>query len=182
MQAVNRAGFLRRGAAGGGALLLAGLPVPVAGAAASPDGDLAYLRLLVGVELLTQDFASRHRGEPFVAQMQADDAAHYHGLANLLAGAGVQAATAGDVDFSYPRAKPNELGWTLKTLSLGAYLGAVENVQTPALRLPLGQIAANEAQHVSAFAKLLGKPLIGRAFAPALPIAVVSDALDRYES
>lgn len=147
-----------------------------------PDADLAYLRLLVGVELLTQDFAARHRGEPLVAQMHADDDAHYRGLANLLAAAGVTAATAGDVDFSYPRAPANELGLTLKRLSLGAYLGAVESVQTPAYRLPLGQIAANEAQHVSAFAQLLGEPLIGKPFATALPIAAVSDALDRYES
>jgi hypothetical protein len=43
----------------------------------------------------------------------------------------------------------------VKTLSLGAYLGALENVQTPAYRLALAQIAANEASTVSAFAHLL---------------------------
>jgi Ferritin-like domain len=151
-------------------------------AVAAPDADLAYLRLLVGVELLTQDFASKHKGDPLVAQMRADDGAHYRGLANLLAQAGVQAATADDVDFTYPKGPPLRLGWKLKTLALGAYLGALENVQTPAYRLALAQIAANEAQHLSAFAHLLGKPLIGNAFAAALPIASVSDALDGYES
>jgi Ferritin-like domain len=151
-------------------------------AVAAPDADLAYLRLLVGVELLTQDFASKHKGDPLVAQMRADDGAHYRALANLLAQAGVQAATADDVDFTYPKGPPLQLGWKLKTLSLGAYLGALENVQTPAYRLALAQIAANEAQHLSAFAHLLGKPLIGNAFAAALPIASVSDALDGYES
>ena len=35
-------------------------------------------------------------------------------------------------------------------------------------RLPMGQIAANEAQHQSAVAALAGRPLIGKAFAPAL--------------
>ena len=166
------------------AFLQSGALVALAGPAAlaPPDGDLAYLRLLVGVELLTQDFAARQLGEPLVAQMHADDGAHYRGLANLLAQSGATAATAGDVDFSYPRAKTHEVGWQLKTLALGAYLGAVQNVQTAAFRLPLGQIAANEAQHVSAFAQLLGKPLIGNAFATALPMAAVSDALDRYES
>jgi hypothetical protein len=149
---------------------------------AAPDADLAYLRLLVGVELLTRDFLSTHKGDPLVAQMLADDGAHYRALANLLAQAGVQAATADDVDFTYPKGPPLQLGWKLKTLSLGAYLGALENVQTPAYRLALAQIAANEAQHVSAFAHLLGKPLIGNAFAAALPIASVSDALDGYES
>lgn len=73
------------------------------------------------------------------------------------------------------------LGRTLSTLSLGAYLGAIENVQTPAIRRPLGQIAANEAQHVSAFAQLLGGPAVGKPFAAALPIDDVSVVLDRYE-
>jgi len=115
--------------------------------------------------------------------MRADDGAHYRGLANLMAQSGQTAATADDVDFSYPKGTPAlELGWQLKQLSLGAYLGAVQWLQTPALRLPVGQIAANEAQHLSAFAHLLGKPLIGNAFATALPISTVSDALDRYES
>ena len=45
-----------------------------------------------------------------------------------------------------------KLAASLEDLTLGAYLGAVENVQTPQLRLPIGQIAANEAQHVSALA------------------------------
>jgi hypothetical protein len=166
----TRLGFLQSGA------LLA------LGAVPAPDADLAYLRLLVGVELLTLDFASRHKREPVVAQIHAADTAHYHGLANLLAQQGVTAATPGDVDFSYPKRQANELGLELKTLALGAYAGAAANVQTPAFRLPLAQIAAAEAQHVSAFAQLLGKPVIGQAFATALPIATVSDALDRYES
>ena len=171
---ITRAGFIASGAL----FALTGKAL-----AAVPDGDLAYLRLLVGVELLTQDYAATHAGDPAVAQMRADDGAHYRGMANLMAQSGQTAATADDVDFSYPKGTPAlELGWQLKQLSLGAYLGAVQWLQTPALRLPVGQIAANEAQHLSAFAHLLGKPLIGNAFATALPISTVSDALDRYES
>jgi hypothetical protein len=79
--------------------------------AAPPDADLAYLRLLVGAELLTQDFLSKHKGDPLIAQMLADDGAHYRALANLLAQAGVQAATADDVDFTYPKGPPLQLGW-----------------------------------------------------------------------
>jgi hypothetical protein len=67
-------------------------------------------------------------------------------------------------------------------MTLGAYLGALENVQVPRLRLPLAQIAANEAQQLSALAPALGRPTIGRAFAAALPIDTVSASLDRYES
>jgi ferritin-like protein len=171
---ITRAGFIASGAL----LALGGKAL-----AAAPDNDLAYLRLLVGVELLTQDYAATHKVDPLVAQMHADDGAHYRGLANLMAQSGQTAATAADVDFSYPKGTPAlELGWQLKRLSLGAYLGALEWLQTPAIRLPAAQIAANEAQHLSAFARLLGKPQIGDAFATALPIAAVSDALDRYES
>ena len=75
-----------------------------------------------------------------------------------------------------------KLASSIETLSLGAYLGAVENIQTPQLRLPIGQIAANEAQHVGALAVAAGKPIIGRAFAPRSQIDAVSSALDAYES
>jgi hypothetical protein len=75
-----------------------------------------------------------------------------------------------------------KLAWKLATLALGAYLGAVANVQTPEVRLPLGQVAANEAQQVSALAHLLGRRLIGGAFAAAMPIDAVSAVLDEYES
>ena len=50
------------------------------------------------------------------------------------------------------------------------------------LRLPIGQIAANEAQHLGALEALEGRSVIGKAFAPALQIGSVSDALDEYES
>jgi hypothetical protein len=58
----------------------------------------------------------------------------------------------------------------------------VEGLQAPEVRGPVAQIAANEAQHVSAYAQLLGRPVVGKAFAPTLPIDAVSAALDAYES
>ncbi len=164
--------------------------------AAVPDGDLAYLRLLVAAELLTADFAAQAvaskqlegRAAALVRRAAADDAAHYKGLSALMNGAGQPPAVADDIDFAYPKgsyasqASLLRLGRTLATLSLGAYLGAAESLETAALRGPVAQIAANEAQHVSAYALLLGRPLVGKAFAPALPIDAVSAALDRYES
>ena len=65
---------------------------------------------------------------------------------------------------------------------VGAYVGAIENVETPELRLPIGQIAANEAQHQGALGGLSGRPVIGEAFAPALQIGAVSDVLGEFES
>jgi len=165
-------------------------------AAATPDNDLAYLRLLIGVELLAADFQSRAAASgklsktPAAAlrKMRADEQVHYAGLAQLLTAAGQTPATADDIDFEYPKGAfasqktVLQLAWAIETLSVGAYMGAIASVQTPELRLPIGQIGANEAQHVSAIAGTLGRPVIGHAFAPSLTIDEVSTALDAYES
>ena len=85
--------------------------------------------------------------------MRADEKSHYNHLASLLTAAGQTPATSGDIDFSYPKgsfrsqASILRLAGRLEHLMVGAYVGAVENVETPQLRLPIGQIAANEAQH-----------------------------------
>jgi hypothetical protein len=197
---LSRAGLLRRGAAGSGALLLSGSAVSAlataAGAATIPDNDLAYLRLLVGAELLAADCQAQALASgklspglsAAVKQMLADEKAHYNSLSTLITGAGQVPATVDDIDFTYPKrsfgseASMLKLATSIENLTLGAYLGAVENIQTAQLRLPIGQIAANEAQHVSAVAAATGKPIIGRAFAPALRIDAVSTALDAYES
>jgi hypothetical protein len=160
-----------------------------------PDGDLAYLRLLIGAELLAADFQTRALASgklttaqaALVKKLLADEHAHDAGLAQLVTSSGQTPATADDVDFSYPAGSFDSAGAIAKlaleieTLSLGACLGAVENVQTASLRLPIAQIAGNEAQHVSAVSPWLGRPVIGHAFAPAWPIGAVSDALDAYE-
>ena len=197
---LSRAGLLRRGVGGGALLLVSGAGLAAAaspaGAATIPDGDFAYLRLLIAAELLkvdhsTQALASgKLPGGPaaLVKQLHADDNAHYTGLAALMNNAGQTPATADDINFSYPKSAYGsassilKLGSTLSTLSLGAYLGAIENVQTPELRLPLGQIAANEAQQLSGYAPLLGRAPVGSAFAASLTMPEVSDALGAYES
>jgi hypothetical protein len=167
-----------------------------ADAATVPDSDLAYLRLLIAAELLAADFQaqalssgqlSRHPTAA-IRKMAADEKAHYAALARLVTGAGQTPATAGDIDFSYPKgsfaSESSVLRLTaeIESLVLGAYLGSIENVQTGELRLPIGQIAANEAQHMSAVAALRGRMVIGRAFARSLQIDAASAALDRFES
>jgi hypothetical protein len=194
--AYDRAALLRRGvlavAAGAG---FAAFPA-VAAADSIPDGDVAYLRLLLGAELLKGDFQTRALAakkldtapRAVLRRIRSDDAAHYAALSALMNEAAQQPTTAADIDFSYPagtfasRSSIVKLAEQLGTIALGAYLGALENVQTPQLRLPLAQIAANEAQQLSALASAVGRPAIGRPFASALPIDVVSASLDRYES
>ena len=191
---MNRAALLRKGGA-----LLAGAAslglVPTAEAGA-PDEDLAFARLLIGVELLAVDFQTRalatgklHPGTARTfGTILAQEKAHLSGLSGLVSGAGETPATADDIDFAYPKgtfssaATILEAAATFEKLALGAYLGAVENVQTPRWRLPLGQIAASEAQHVAGLAAAAGRPVLGRAFAPSLQIDAVSAALGLYES
>lgn len=198
---VSRAELLRRGAVGGGALLvsasgLAGF-AGTASADAPPDADLAYLRLLIAAELLAIDYQThalashklRHDGAAAVIKkMRADENAHYTKLAAELTAAGQTPATSADIDFTYPKgtfrsqASILRFAGRLERVMVGAYLGAVENVETPDLRLSIGQIAANEAQHEGALAALAGRPVVGKAFAPAMQMGAVSDALDEYES
>jgi hypothetical protein len=173
------------------------MPTRADAAGALPDNDLAYLRLLIGAELLAIDFhtravAARTKLGPALTvtlrRALADERAHYAVLTKSLVDAGQPSTGAGDVDFAYPRgsfasrASIARLGWRIESLLLGSYLGAVESVQTPELRLPVGQIAANESQHVSAVAPAAGKARIGRAFPFALSIEAASDALDVFES
>lgn len=200
---MSRAGFLRRGAVGGGALLVSasglstlGVAERASAATSPPDGDLAYLRLLIAAELLAVDFQSkalrsrklRHAAHSLLVRIQSDEKKHYAQLAALLTSAGQTPATANDFDFSYPKgtfrtqASITRLAGRVERLLVGAYLGAIENVETPGLRLSIGQIAANEAQHQGALAALEGRSVVGRPFAPALQIGAVSDALDEFES
>jgi hypothetical protein len=197
---VTRSGLLHRGLLGAGTALAwgsaASLLAPSASALAAPDGDLAALRLLIGAELLALDFEGQAlaggklgpKSHAILERMRADEQAHYHGLAGLMGQAGQVAATADDISFSYPKGALGDeaailkLAGELAALQLGAYTGANANVQTPQLRVALGQIAANEAQHVAALAALAGKPVIGKAFGPALQAETVSTVLDRYES
>ena len=192
---INRGGLLARSVvllASSGAVAALAAPAQ----AAVPDGDLAYLRLLIGAELLKVDFHGRALAAKRLAPARRklvhglllDDKAHYNGLAALLSSVGQPPATPGDIDFSYPRgtfgteAATLKAGRRLAALALGAYLGAAENVQTPQLRLPVAQIAANEAQQLGAYTQLLGKPVVGSAFAASLQMDAVSKALDAYES
>ena len=177
--------------------LAAVAPVAASAADTPPDSDLAYLRLLIAAELLAADFQTRALtggklrrtgAHALFHRIRADEKAHYTKLAGLLTDAGQTPATSDDIDFSYPKgsfksqASIVRLAGRLEHLMVGAYVGAIENVETPELRLPIGQIAANEAQHQGAFAALGGGPVVGKAFAPGLQMGAVSDALDEFES
>jgi hypothetical protein len=197
---LSRDELLARGGRGAATLLagssLAGLVPQVAAAGTLPDGDLAYSRLLVTVELLALDFyreaiaAKRFEAGALEAlrRAKADERQHHESVAAILLSQGQVPATAADIDFSYTsgsfgsRGSIAKLGIQLESTALGAYLGAVESFETNTLKLRAARVAASEAQHLSVFAAEVGGRRIGAAFPRPLTIDQVSGVLDKFTS
>lgn len=195
---LSRAEFLSRGAKGSAAVLVAGAALgPLASVASADvydDNDLSYIRLLIGAELLGMDFYAdaidaKHLGAVGVKDVKAalfNEKQHYQSLATFAVASNVVPATADDIVFSYPEATFTSTGEIVKlavaleTLFLGAYLGAVDAVHANALKQPLAQLAANQAQHLATFAQMLGGRPFPLSFPKALTIGEASDALDAY--
>jgi hypothetical protein len=179
---LTRSGFL----ASAGALALA--PSALAGPA---DLDLAWLRLLTTLELLLVDFYGRvlktarlgPAGRDTARRARFNETEHLTAVSAMLAGAGQQPPTADEIDFSYPRRAfeaPAHTAVTLEALAAGAYLGAVGDVATATFTLPLARIAANEAQHLSAFGAEATGHALGSSFGVPLALDAASDALGEF--
>ncbi len=196
---LTRSQLLSRSAKTGAALLVTGAGfgrfAEAAKADLLSDGDLAYARLLIGLELLSIDFYARALaakqlkppGQKRLRQALSHEQAHYQSVGQILIGAGLTPAGDGDIDYAYPSdafTKPGsiaKLGFQLETISVGAYLGAVSGLQSSQLVQQMARIAASEAQHLSVFGSSLGRPF-GFAFPAPLPIDQISIALDSFES
>jgi Ferritin-like domain len=195
---ITRGQLFSRGAKGGAVLLVTGSAlgrfVGTAAAAPLPLTDLAYARLLVGAELLGQDFYSQavaaSNSGPVVGgylhRALVNEQEHYQSVSGILTGAGMTPAVAGDIDFSYPAGTFASQGSIVKfarqleELMLGAYLGAIAGIQTDSLKGGLAQIAASEAQHLSYFNAAGGAKAFKNAFPSQLTIDQASDALDAF--
>jgi hypothetical protein len=167
-----------------------------AGAGALPDGDVAYARLFVALELLALDFYRQTiRARRFGAgalqalrRARADEHRHYEYAAAILVSQGQIPATAADIDFSYAagsfasRRSIASVGVELESTALGGYLGAVDGFQTDALKQRAARAAASESQHLSVFASEVGGRGIGPAFPQPLTTEQVSGVLDKFTS
>jgi hypothetical protein len=194
----SRTELLSRGTKTGAALFVAGssygVLAGVARAEGLSDNDLAYLRLLIACELLGVDFYTNAiAAQPFASEGAKqlklalfNETEHYTSLAAIMTGAGQTPATGADIDFTYPKAaftsagSITKLAIDLETLFLGACLGAVDAVQSSALKLPIARMAANQAQHLSVFSELLGRSGFGLSFPSQLTIDAATDALAIY--
>ena len=146
---VSRAELLRRGAVGGGALLVSASGLSAfagtAAADAPPDADLAYLRLLIAAELLGIDFqthalASRKLHTKGAAALIRQAAlGRERALRETRGRADRGRADAGDLgrhrlllsrgEASAASRSILKLAGKLERLMAGAYLGAAENVR-----------------------------------------------------
>lgn len=196
----SRAELVSRGAKGGAALAITGSVLGslagVARADVLPDNDLAYLRLLIVAELLGADFyGNAIEAQPYgsfgrkvLRLARANEGQHYDRLARYLTSSGQVPATAADIDFAYPRdafasaGSITKLAVELESLFLGVYLGAVDGVESAALKQPLAQIASNQAQHLTVFNQLLGRTAFEPPFPAALTIDAASNGLAAYTS
>ncbi len=197
---LSRGRLLSRGLKGGAAVVLSSsVAGSFAGSAAADtisDGDLAYARLLVGAELLASDFYARAIASKqlsrdiskYLKRALFNEQEHYHAVSPILSRAGQTPAVAADFDFSYPKgafgskASLAKVGVALEKAFLGAYLGAVDGLQTDALKQPFARIAASEAEHLSLFRRLSGGDPIGTSFPRPLTIDEASDAFDVFTS
>jgi hypothetical protein len=198
---VSRGQLFSQGAKQGAVFLLAGsfagsLVDSAAAADTMPDSDLAYARLLVGAELLALDFYARAIASKrlaadalgYLKRARVNEREHYDRVSEILSGAGQIPAVGSDFDFSYPKgafaskSSISKLGVTLEGAFMGAYLGAVDGLQTDALKQTVAQIAANEAEHLSVFMRLSGRSPIGISLPRPLTIDQASNALDVFAS
>jgi hypothetical protein len=175
---------------------IAGRAPASARAATGPlaDLDLALARLAVGVELLSIDFLSaasesKHfDGDELRALRRAafNDGEHLEAVSQILTGAGQTPSTADDFDFSYPngtfasRRSVAQVGVTLETVSLGAYLGAVDAFAAPDLKTAAARIATSEAEHLSFWSRIAYRRPVGISFPAPLDYATASSALDPF--
>jgi Ferritin-like domain len=194
---ITRGQLLSRSAKGGAALLVAGSALGTfveTAAAVLPVGDLAYARLLVGAELLASDFYSlaiaagnaNRTVTSYLKRAYANEQEHYTSVAQIVSGSGGTPAVSGDIDFSYPNGtfasqhSIAKFAAHLEATILGAYLGAVDGIQTASLKAGLARIAANEAQHLGYFSAAGGGKAFSLSFPPALTIDQASNALDAF--
>jgi Ferritin-like domain len=197
---LNRSGFLSLGARTSAAVALgvagAGALAAEASAASGPlaDLDLALARLAVGIELLAADFTataieSKHfQGDElrYLKRAAFNESEHLVAVSEILSGAGQTPSTADDFDFAYPkgtfdsRTSIAQLGVSLETTSLGAYLGAVDAFTPGDLKTTAARIAASEAEHLSLFSRIAYDRPVGVSFPAPLDYATASAALDPF--
>src|SRR5262245_40970449 len=197
MGPLTRGDVLRRAAAGaltiglGGSIAALAASGAAAGTEPPSEEDLAWVRMGASAELLAIDFYDRaiasHRfsgaEREYLRGVRSVERAHYAALAAALVDIPPLPA---DFRFLYPprtftaAERVSDLGVRLETVFVGVYLGAVEAIVDPALRLLAAQIAAAEGRHAGVIDSMAGSVSAGSDFPAPLDIEQATDALAPY--
>lgn len=179
--------FTRRSLLGAAAVAAVAGGLPASARSAPPEADLAWIRLLIAAELLGIDFYTEYASKlPAAARRDArrilsDERVHYRALSQLISAYGGIPATRADIEFTYPSVPAPEIALRIERLLTGAYTGAAAAIEDESLRLPVTQIAVNEAQHAAVWARFEGRNIVGSPFAPALSLDEATGVLGLYE-
>ena len=186
----DRGTFLRRGAVGGLALvggggLLASVAGPAFASATTTKSDTATLQAAFTAEALavyvyTAAIANHKKFKlqnlDYFEAARQDEIAHRNFLGQAL-GSKKPTGLKFQIPAKYLKSGKTvlELGRTLETAFIAAYLGAVKTLNSNDLKEIAAQVAANEASHFSFFDAALG----GHAVTAALPAAATIPATEK---
>jgi hypothetical protein len=195
MNELTRSAFLRRVAAGGGAVA-AGAAVgwmagPAAGAAS--EQDLAWLRFAITAEFVSVAYYRQTRAAGHFAGRElraleratAAQVAHKTAFRTALTDLGEPAIDDADLELTFPdgafETRPGtlRLGRRIEGLLLHAYLGAVTTIADQAIRRLFAQVSASEADQLSFLTGLAGPP-IGDPFPSVHGLETAAEALAVY--
>jgi hypothetical protein len=183
---LDRATFLRQGAAGGLVLAVGGVVLAAAACgddddtaaptsapsgttAAGKGDDVAIAKLAATAELLAIDFYGKGIDTglftadvlAYMSAARQNEQDHYDALAKVL---GAEAPK--NLAFTYPAGTfgtPRsiaDLGTALETAFVGAYMGAIPALEDDDLKVVAARIGANEAQHLTTFTSLAAGALV----------------------
>lgn len=154
--------------AGAGAGWLAGTAT-----AAENELDLAWLRFGVTLEFVSADYYRRARRSGLFTPAEsrvleratAAENAHRTMLGEALRAAGEAPIDDADLEVRFParafddRASAISLGRRVEAMSVHAYLGALVEISSPAIRARVAPLAASEAEQLAYLRGLSGPPL-----------------------
>jgi rubrerythrin len=175
---MDRGEFFSASAKGGLALVAGGgiLATAAAPAAAQGSGDRRILALAATAELLVIDFLRRALAADINAPRDVlrEERTHLRTIRSVLG-----RSAPDDVDPTFPAGTFDSaesvarLGFTLDTAFTRFYIGAVPRLRTDRLRTLAASLAANEAQHLSAWSIILER---GPIPLPAIPKGISPSA------
>ena len=190
---LTRSRFLIRAAVGAGGAALAGGGLAARASAAEAEQDLAWLRFGVALEFVSAAYYVRARRSGLFTRAEtrvleratAAENAHKRAFREALQAAGEAPIDDADLEVAFPpgsfdgRGPAIALGRSIESMSERAYLGALVEISSTAIRLTVAPVAAAEAEQLAYLTGLSGPPLTDP-FPSVHGLATAAEELARY--